>query len=90
MCIRDSRLERATRYPMTDGQGPPGYKKNDLRGAELIAQDGTLPCRVVLRCLARRRGLLWKKEDKSNRQYLHMPDALFTTHCFFVACPPEH
>eukprot|EP00969_Alexandrium_andersonii_P305762 13515945-Alexandrium_andersonii.AAC.1 len=43
--------------PHDVGQGPPGYKKNDVWGAELIAQDGTLPFRVALRCLAHRRGL---------------------------------
>ena len=55
--------------------GPHGSKGNQKKrnarwGAEVFAEDGTLPDRVVLQCLADDSKLLYKKEEGSNRQYL--------------------
>eukprot|EP00969_Alexandrium_andersonii_P225679 9966899-Alexandrium_andersonii.AAC.1 len=55
-----------------------------------VAQDGALPFQVVLRRLGRSWGLLWKKEEQTNRQYLFMPDALYVTPCLPTAHPPDH
>eukprot|EP00969_Alexandrium_andersonii_P067114 2960385-Alexandrium_andersonii.AAC.1 len=69
----------------------PTWAKTHLKywGGELIAQDGTLPYRVVVRALAQTSGLLWKHEKGTNRQYCYKPDALYITHVFFIAQPPE-
>eukprot|EP00969_Alexandrium_andersonii_P085878 3786397-Alexandrium_andersonii.AAC.1 len=74
---------------MQYGYGPPGARKHiEYNGAELIAQDGTPPYRVVVRALARTSGLLWKKTEKTNRQFCYKPDSLYITHVFFIAQPP--
>ena len=52
--------------------GKPGYS-----GSEVISEDGTIPLKCVLRCLADPTGLLYRKEEEQNRIYCFMPDALY-------------
>ena len=56
--------------------GKPGYV-----GSELISEDGTIPLKIVIRCLADTTGLLWKREERFSRLYCFMPDALFIPMC---------
>ena len=58
-------------------------------GSELIAEDGTIPLKIVIRCLADTTGLLWKREERHSRLYCFMPDALFITHVYFVGPHPH-
>ena len=48
--------------------GPVG--KAGYAGSELITEDGTIPCKVILRCIADPSGLLWKKEEEQSRTFL--------------------
>ena len=44
--------------------GPAG--RSGYSGSEIAAADGTIPFKVVLRCLADPSGLFWRKEDSQN------------------------
>ena len=59
--------------------GKPGYS-----GSEVISEDGTIPLKCALRCLADPTGLLYRKEEEQNRTYCFIPDALYITHVTFV------
>ena len=85
----DLRLQHPTPMDCAHG-GPPGSPDTRAHdsaryGTELISEDGTLPYRVVIRCLADDSELLWKKVDTQNRQYIYMPNSLFNTHIYFIA-----
>ena len=58
-------------------------------GSELITEDGTIPLKVVVRCLADTTGLLWRREERNVRLFCFMPDALFITHIYFVGQHPH-
>ena len=58
-------------------------------GSELISEDGTIPLKIVIRCLADTTGLLLKREERFSRLYCFMPDALFITHVYFVGQHPH-
>ena len=80
------RLDTAYSYPQTRGCGGPNRKRG--LGGELFAADGTLPYRCVLRLVANDNGLLWRNEEKRNRQFLYRPDALHITHIYLIAHHP--
>ena len=44
--------------------GPAG--RSGYSGSEIAAADGTIPCKVVLRCLADPSGMFWRKEESQN------------------------
>ncbi|MFM7983524.1 MAG: hypothetical protein ACKPKO_29780, partial [Candidatus Fonsibacter sp.] len=67
--------------------GPVG--KAGCVGSELISEDGTIPLKVVIRCLADSTGLLWRREEKERRLFCYMPDALFITHIYVVGQHPH-
>ncbi|MFM7984035.1 MAG: hypothetical protein ACKPKO_32390 [Candidatus Fonsibacter sp.] len=58
--------------------------------SELITEDGTIPLKVVICCLADTTGLLWRREERNVRLFCVMPDALFITHIYFVGQHPPH
>ncbi|MFM7978290.1 MAG: hypothetical protein ACKPKO_03160, partial [Candidatus Fonsibacter sp.] len=38
-------------------------------GSEIISEDGTIPLKVVVRCLAVASGLLWRREEQNSRLF---------------------
>ena len=57
--------------------------------SEIISEDGTIPMKCVLRCLADPTGLLFRREEEKNRIFCFMPDALYSTHVTFVGQHPR-
>ena len=84
----NDKIEDALNYIGIPASGGPSGKP-DYVGSELISEDGTIPLKVVIRCLADTTGLLWKREQRFSRLYCFMPDALFITHVYFVGQHPH-
>ncbi|MFM7989074.1 MAG: hypothetical protein ACKPKO_58150, partial [Candidatus Fonsibacter sp.] len=80
----DSALESISYIASGGPAGKAGYS-----GSELITEDGTIPLKVVIRCLADSTGLLWRREEQERRLFCYMPDALFITHIYFVGQHPH-
>ena len=79
---RYSKGERRT-YP----SDTPGHEGGSQTGAFLVAKDGTLPLKAMVRVLVIPSRQLWSKKDGSNEQHLHLPDNVFITHIILVALP---
>ena len=61
----------------------------EISGGELVAGDGTLPLRVLLRCTAVPERKLWSKRDGANSQDGFLPEDVFITHMIFYAVAPN-
>ena len=64
--------------------GKPGYS-----GSEVTSDDGTIPMKFVVRCLADPIGMPFRKEKEHNRTFCFMPDALYITRVSFVGQHPH-
>ena len=87
-----SSWQRASGYPMNctaqlrrTGNTRKGWRQ--APGGTLVATDGTMPIRVVFRCLIRKQSWLWKRTDSS--QLLALPEGIFITHMTIYAVKPE-
>ena len=59
-----------------------------MRAAEAFTEDGTLPCKVIVRVLVNMDYLLFKKMHRTNRQYCMDPRWVHITHATFVTMHP--
>ena len=83
------RLKTAYHYPMTWAVvGPNGMKRN-YYGSDVIAEDGTLPMRCVVRCIGQKDSIMWRKMDGANRQFCFLPDGVYISHIFLIAQHPH-
>ena len=79
-------LETASGYPWNEALETvkiPNHGKT--AGGELIANDGTLPMRCVLRCTAAAERRLWFKRAGTNTQDAFLPEDVFISHIMFYA-----
>ena len=86
------RLATAAGYPTTwAAVGPHGERRKGFAGSEVVAEDGTLPMRVILRCIGHSDYIMWKRSQANgrNRQFCLMPEGIFITHVFLVAHHPH-
>ena len=67
--------------------GPAGWRGHS--SSEITVEDGTIPFKVVFRCLADPTGLLWRIAESQNRTLRCMPDALYITHIHCVGQRPR-
>ena len=57
------RPDTAVNKAIIPASGRPAGKAG-CAGSELITEDGTIPFKVVLRCIADPSGLIWKEEEE--------------------------
>ena len=81
-------------YPIIITTGPVTIDeiRHDLgfAGGSLIAVDGTLPMRALVRCVARREQRMWRRKNNNNNvQSMFMPKDLHITHVILYAVRPE-
>ena len=83
----------ATVYPMSQTTGPiqcdQGFFQHGISGGSLLAVDGTLPMRAVIRCLAHTSARLWHRSDRDNKQSMFMPGDLHITHVYLYPVSPH-
>ncbi|MFM7982844.1 MAG: hypothetical protein ACKPKO_26330, partial [Candidatus Fonsibacter sp.] len=63
---------------MTASGGPAG--RVGYMGSEIVVDDGTVPFKVVIRCLADTTGLLWRREERGS--------TLFSASCLTICSLP--
>ena len=73
------RPEAASNKALIPASGGPAGRAG-CACSELMAEDGTIPLKVILRCIADPSGLLWKKEEEQSRTFCFMLGALCIAH----------
>ena len=70
-------------YPQSNGYG--GKGNNIVHGAQLCAEYGLLPAKVIIPCIAHARGVLWRWEAEDGRRFCDMPTHLRMAHITSVS-----
>ena len=82
----------AAQYPLLETAGPISVDgcryRRGVSGGALLAKDGTLPMRAVIRCVAKTTDRLWHRSVRKNKQSMFMTHDLHITHIYIYSVAP--